>query len=787
MSSTAPTFLRYSTAILIGMILSGAANAQRAHSSAPATSSAPASASHAASSGADRGASVGPAPSRGFAESGAERAAPIRSQPAAIEAAARESHAHATASEAGFHGPSPSGFRGPSDTGFHGPSDTGFRASSDTGFRGDTGFRSTSESGFRGPSDTGFRGAPAPADNGERSSSAWRRAPRSSESIGASPTPSRPYDSARSLSESSTGRSAANVFDHVPQGSRTIDANDTPYDRSRALRAIGSLDERRSAGESSSNADRVYRSDADIDLSGWPPPRSRVPTISSSASADGSRGGSRGAGPAATRSHSDELRVTRPSAIDPWPVAGERIESSLQSRTEPITRDWISQRYRRAGASDSRHGDGAAIDALRAERGVSQKNGGRNGVPPSKARGAELSKARGVVDSSAADRSSVSDTSRASASHARSSNHENAPSSTSTLRSGHAAIAELSHLNAAHPARARALLRHGETVAHATSVGVQVGLSAGCCLISPSSCCWWWGAGAHGWQNCHNVCCASWWWWGCSSLWWPCWGPSWGFAYWHNTCGFWGYGSPYYGDPYAYYYSAPPVYYSTIIYEDRAPDAASDTTASAEYPEDPASEPTRDATPAEANDEAYSESASAAVNTQRSATRPVAATPRAATEYLGVGDRAFQDGRFSDAVYAYGRAAELAPEDALIHLVLSDALFATGDYHYCAFALRKALELDPSLVDTVVDKHSFYGDPSEFDRELALLERYVQEHFVDDDARLVLAANDLFANRPAQAADLLESAFSAAVRESPAGKILLKKAQALRRGDSSQR
>jgi hypothetical protein len=85
------------------------------------------------------------------------------------------------------------------------------------------------------------------------------------------------------------------------------------------------------------------------------------------------------------------------------------------------------------------------------------------------------------------------------------------------------------------------------------------------------------------------------------------------------------------------------------------------------------------------------------------------------------------------------------------------------------------------LIDSVVDKHSFYKDPAEFDQQLAWLERYVQDHFVDDDARLVLAANYLFADRPAQAADLLESAFSAPVRESSAGQILLARAQALRR------
>ena len=53
-------------------------------------------------------------------------------------------------------------------------------------------------------------------------------------------------------------------------------------------------------------------------------------------------------------------------------------------------------------------------------------------------------------------------------------------------------------------------------------------------------------------------------------------------------------------------------------------------------------------------------------------------------------------------------------------------------------------------------------------------------------ARLVLAANYLFANRPAQASDLLESAFSLAVRESTAGQVLSKRAQVLRQSSSSK-
>jgi len=86
----------------------------------------------------------------------------------------------------------------------------------------------------------------------------------------------------------------------------------------------------------------------------------------------------------------------------------------------------------------------------------------------------------------------------------------------------------------------------------------------------------------------------------------------------------------------------------------------------------------------------------------------------------------------------------------------------------------------PTLLENVVDKHGFYGDAVEFDRQIELAEKYLDEHFLDDDARLVLGANYLFANRPAQCADLMLSAFSRSVRETPAGTLILERAQKLR-------
>jgi tetratricopeptide (TPR) repeat protein len=151
-----------------------------------------------------------------------------------------------------------------------------------------------------------------------------------------------------------------------------------------------------------------------------------------------------------------------------------------------------------------------------------------------------------------------------------------------------------------------------------------------------------------------------------------------------------------------------------------------------------------------------------------------------------MGDRAFRDGRYGDAVHYYAKAVELAPDEGVAYLVLGDALFATGDYHYAAYALRKALELDPTLIDATVDKREFYGDPRDYDRQIAVLELYLQDHFLDDDARLVLAANYLFGGRPQAAVELLENPFSAEVRASPAGAKVLERALALQSGPGAR-
>jgi hypothetical protein len=158
----------------------------------------------------------------------------------------------------------------------------------------------------------------------------------------------------------------------------------------------------------------------------------------------------------------------------------------------------------------------------------------------------------------------------------------------------------------------------------------------------------------------------------------------------------------------------------------------------------------------------------------------------AADSYLTLGDRAFREGRYADAVHFYAKATELEPQVGVFSLVLSDALLATGDYGYAAFALRRALEIEPELVESDVDKRTFYSDPQEFDRQLATLELFLQDHPADQDARLVLAANYLFSGAPAAAVDLLQSDLAQPLAEDQAAQLILARAQAVQYGPTAR-
>jgi hypothetical protein len=321
-------------------------------------------------------------------------------------------------------------------------------------------------------------------------------------------------------------------------------------------------------------------------------------------------------------------------------------------------------------------------------------------------------------------------------------------------------------LPAADPAVEKA--RRGASIATGVAVDVGLGVTVGVFGGSSGAFCGtgypYYGCGyGSGYGN--NCGWDPGWSWGFSFCW------SWGSSFWSPYC--FGYSpwwrSPYYCNWYspAFYY---PVYYSYPVYS-----AYSEPV----YYEAAPSQTTY----VEEQVPVAGEAAVAATETFPSPDADLqAALSRAASYYLNLGDHAFRDGRYADAVHFYAKAVEYAPDQGVLYLILSDALFATGDYHYAAYALRKAVELDPSLFDAPVDKRTFYTDPEDFDRQLATLELYLQDHFIDDDARLVLAANYLFGDRPAAAVDLLQESFSESLRGSPAGQRVLESARAIQYG-----
>ncbi|QDV06235.1 hypothetical protein Poly30_17420 [Planctomycetes bacterium Poly30] len=158
---------------------------------------------------------------------------------------------------------------------------------------------------------------------------------------------------------------------------------------------------------------------------------------------------------------------------------------------------------------------------------------------------------------------------------------------------------------------------------------------------------------------------------------------------------------------------------------------------------------------------------------------------RAAAYYLTQGDRAFREARFGDAAHFYAKAVEFSSDSGILYLVLSDALFATGDYRYAAYALRQAFDREPDLARNLVDKREFYADPAQFDRQLATLERYVEDHVLDMDARLVLSANYLFGGRPDAAWSLLENPFSEELRNTNEGKLIQSSAHRIMFGEEA--
>lgn len=324
------------------------------------------------------------------------------------------------------------------------------------------------------------------------------------------------------------------------------------------------------------------------------------------------------------------------------------------------------------------------------------------------------------------------------------------------------------------------------------NTGTQKGLGLGLGVGNG----WGWSYN-YGFGNCFG--------WGLNSCYWGCWpyfnsfcNPYWGngFGFGWNNCWYspWSFGWG--GYPYGYNW-CPPLFYSTVLYGGAVQNNEPQVVVVESEPQIIVIEQAPQVGVAAAQP-IGSAPAGQAPNTGEvlgsmaflPAVPPTEPDPIqlsiAAERYLGLGDRAFRDERFADAVYYYTRATELEPEVGVLYLVLSDALFSTGDYAYAAYAVRRAIDLDPLLIAGDVDKRSFYAEPAAFDRQLAVLATFLEEHPADEDARLVLAVNQLFAGAPAAAMDTLEDPLAGNTTADPGARRVLEVARELQFGEPAK-
>jgi hypothetical protein len=136
------------------------------------------------------------------------------------------------------------------------------------------------------------------------------------------------------------------------------------------------------------------------------------------------------------------------------------------------------------------------------------------------------------------------------------------------------------------------------------------------------------------------------------------------------------------------------------------------------------------------------------------AAKPAAGDPARASQLLKFGDRLFRAGNLKKAEERYLQASRAAKNQAAPHLRLAQIALARGQFTEAANRLRDAETAEPGWILTAPDIQSIYGEPAEFQRQVARLESFVQSHPDDRDAWLVLGAQWFLSGRTTRAADV---------------------------------
>lgn len=125
-----------------------------------------------------------------------------------------------------------------------------------------------------------------------------------------------------------------------------------------------------------------------------------------------------------------------------------------------------------------------------------------------------------------------------------------------------------------------------------------------------------------------------------------------------------------------------------------------------------------------------------------------------ANQQMTLGDRLFRAGNLKKAEERYLQASRAARDMAEPFVRLAQIAIVRGNYTAAANRLRDAETAKPGWIETASDIQSIYGEPAEFNRQIARLESHVQIHPDDRDAWLVLGAQWFLSGRTDRAADV---------------------------------
>jgi tetratricopeptide (TPR) repeat protein len=149
------------------------------------------------------------------------------------------------------------------------------------------------------------------------------------------------------------------------------------------------------------------------------------------------------------------------------------------------------------------------------------------------------------------------------------------------------------------------------------------------------------------------------------------------------------------------------------------------------------------------------------------------ATLKAARDFADKGEAEFRAGDYDAAVYALRHAAVDDPNNAVVTLLLGQALFATGKFDEAAGATQAAMrQLTRERWGVVISHYTeLYGDTKDYTQQLRALERSIKEKPDEPALRFLAGFHYAYLGFTQQAAEQLERALKLAPRDEMARQL----------------